>query len=116
MDPSVTTLLYIGDGDDFVMCSMILKHTDTRFFSYDPSCAAPKMREESAGVNRSLRGRYFCIEKAKEAVRLLPPPRPTLLFLLAWHVGADERNANWTAEDLRTPKADEKNNNRQNFE
>ena len=34
-------------------------------------------------------------------------------FLLAWHVGADERNANWTAEDLRTPKADEKNNNRQ---
>ena len=67
VDPSVTTLLYIGDGDDFVMCSMILKHTDTRFFSYDPSCAAPKMREESAAVNRSLRGRYFCIEKAKEA-------------------------------------------------
>mgnify|MGYP001384484001 CR=1 FL=1 len=59
----------LGQGDDYPQAdgSMILKHTDTRFFSYDPSCAAPKMREESAAVNRSLRGRYFCIEKAKEA-------------------------------------------------
>ena len=66
--------------------------------------------EQLKGKSKAARGG---IEKAKEAVRLLPPPRATLLFLLAWHVGADERNANWTAEDLRTPKADEKNNNRQ---
>ena len=65
--------------------------------------------EQLKGKSKAARGG---IEKAKEAVRL-HLRHLTLLFLLAWHVGADERNANWTAEDLRTPKADEKNNNRQ---
>ena len=64
--------------------------------------------EQLKGKSKAARGG---IEKAKEAVRL--PRHARDPFLLAWHVGANERNANWTAEDLRTPKADEKNNNRQ---
>lgn len=58
-------LLYLGDRDGFIICSLILKHTDTAFFSYDPAVAV--VREETAAVNRTLRGRYFCIEKAREA-------------------------------------------------
>jgi diphthamide biosynthesis enzyme Dph1/Dph2-like protein len=66
------------------MCSMMLKNSnDCRFFSYNPNPPAadaprqqghgpgpgqrPALREETPTVNRALRGRYFCIEKAKEA-------------------------------------------------
>jgi hypothetical protein len=59
-------VLYVGDRDSFVMCSMMLKQTTTAFYSYDPEQHS-KVREESWAVNRALRGRYFCVEKAKEA-------------------------------------------------
>ena len=59
-------LLYVGSRDSFVMCSMILKQTAATFYSYDP-CSSSVVTEESVPINRALRGRYFCIEKAKEA-------------------------------------------------
>ncbi len=76
--PDVRQLVYIGDGESFVMCSMMLKNSNRcQFYSYNPNTVTPKqsghhggeglLREETPTVNHALRGRYFCIEKAKEA-------------------------------------------------
>jgi hypothetical protein len=64
-------ILYVGDRDGFVICSLILKHTSASFYSFDPSRHQEAIREETNANNRALRGRYFCVEKAKEAEVLL---------------------------------------------
>jgi diphthamide biosynthesis protein 2 len=76
--PDVRQLVYVGDGESFVMCSMMLKNSNhCQFYSYNPNTVTSKqtgqqageglLREETPTVNHALRGRYFCIEKAKEA-------------------------------------------------
>ena len=74
--PDVRQLVYVGDGESFVMCSMMVKNSNRcQFYSYNPTTVTPEqqqageglLREETPAVNHALRGRYFCIEKAKEA-------------------------------------------------
>ena len=79
VSPDVRQLVYVGDGESFVMCSTMLKNSNRcQFYSYNPNKVTPPkksgqqageglLREETPTVNRALRGRYFCIEKAKEA-------------------------------------------------
>ena len=58
-------ILYVGATDSTAVCSLILRRAGRQFCAYDPETLAG--REETVAINRTLKRRYFLVQKAKEA-------------------------------------------------